>query len=195
MTFIETVPEAGAPDPVAQLYESDRDAHGRVPNYTRAFSLHPELYEAWRGLNLAVKQDMDLRRYELATLAAARRLRSTYCALAHGSVLASQFMPEEQLLDVVADHRNAGLDEIDVAVMDLAEKVAGDATLVGQEDVDRLRSLGLSDRDILDVVAAASVRCFFSKMLDALCAEPDARFEELDPPLRRALAVGRPFAE
>jgi uncharacterized peroxidase-related enzyme len=195
MTFIETVPEAGAPDPVAQLYESDRDAHGRVPNYTRAFSLHPELYEAWRGLNLAVKQDMDLRRYELATLAAARRLRSTYCALAHGSVLASQFMPEEQLLDVVADHRNAGLDEIDVAVMDLAEKVAGDATLVLQEDVDRLRSLGLSDRDILDVVAAASVRCFFSKMLDALCAEPDARFEELDPPLRRALAVGRPFAE
>ena len=62
-------------------------------------------------------------------------------------------------------------------------------------DSDRLRSLGLSDRDILDVVAAASVRCFFSKMLDALCAEPDARFEELDPPLRRALTVGRPFAE
>jgi uncharacterized peroxidase-related enzyme len=195
MTFIETVPESGAPEPVAQLYDSDRDAQGRVPNYTRAFSLHPELYEAWRGLNLAVKQDMDLRRYELATLAAARRLRSTYCALAHGSVLASQFMPEEQLLDVVADHRNAGLDEVDVAVMDLAEKVAGDATLVAQEDVDRLRSLGLSDRDILDVVAAASVRCFFSKMLDALCAEPDARFEELDPPLRRALTVGRPFAE
>jgi uncharacterized peroxidase-related enzyme len=195
MTFIETVPEAAAPDPVAQLYESDRDAQGRVPNYTRAFSLHPELYEAWRGLNMAVKQGMDLRRYELATLAAARRLRSTYCSLAHGSVLASQFMPEEQLLDVVADHRNAGLDEVDVAVMDLAEKVAGDATLVGQEDVDRLRSLGLSDRDILDVVAAASVRCFFSKMLDALCAEPDSRFEELDPPLRRALTVGRPFAE
>jgi uncharacterized peroxidase-related enzyme len=195
MTFIETVPEAGAEPPVAQLYETDRDAQGRVPNYTRAFSLHPELYAAWRGLNGAVKQAMDLRRYELATLAAARRLRSTYCALAHGAVLASQFLPQEQLLDVVADHRHADLDEVDVAVMDLAEKVAGDATLVGQEDVDRLRSLGLSDRDILDVVAAASVRCFFSKMLDALGAEPDPRFEELDPALRRALTVGRPFAE
>jgi hypothetical protein len=31
---------------------------------------------------------MDLRRYELATLAAARRLRSSYCCLAHGRVLA-----------------------------------------------------------------------------------------------------------
>ena len=195
MTFIETVPEAGAPEPVVQLYEADRDAQGRVPNYTRAFSLHPDLYDAWQQLNGAVKQDMDLRRYELATLAAARRLRSTYCALAHGSVLASRFMPEEQLLDIVADHRHAGLDEVDVAVMDLAEKVAGDATLVSQEDVDRLRSLGLSDRDILDIVAAAAMRCFFSKTLDALGAEPDPRFEELDPPLRRALTVGRPFAE
>jgi uncharacterized peroxidase-related enzyme len=195
MTFIETVPEAGAPAPVAQLYETDRDAQGRVPNYTRAFSLHTELYAAWRGRGGAIKQTMDLRRYELATLAAARRLRSSYCALAHGSVLASQFLTQEQLLDVVADHRHAGLDEVDVAVMDLAEKVAGDATLVGQEDVDRLRSLGLGDRDILDVVAAAAMRCFFSKMLDALGAEPDPRFEELDPPLRRALTVGRPFAE
>ena len=71
-------------------------------------------------------------------------------------------MDTDQLLDVVADHRHAGLDEVDVAVMDLAEKVAGDATAVTQEDVDRLRSLGLSDRDVFDVVAAAAVRCFFS---------------------------------
>jgi hypothetical protein len=34
---------------------------------------------------------MDLRRYELATSAAARRLRSTYCVMAHGSVPLDQF--------------------------------------------------------------------------------------------------------
>ena len=42
MTFIETVPEAGAPEPVARLYHTDRDAEGRVPNYTRAFSLRDQ---------------------------------------------------------------------------------------------------------------------------------------------------------
>ena len=195
MTFIATIPEENAPDRVAKLYETDRDAQGRVPNYTRAFSLHPELYEAWKGLNGAVKGEMDLRRYELATLAAARRLHSSYCALAHGSVLVDRFMSQEELLDLVADHRHAGLDEVDVAVIDLAEKVAGDATAVTREDIDRLSSLGLSDRDILDVVAAAAVRCFYSTLLDALGVQPDARFADLDPPMRGALTVGRPIED
>ena len=48
------------------------------------------------------------------------------------------------------------------------QKVAADATSVEQVDIDRLRSLGLSDKDIVDVVLAASVRCFFSKVLDGV---------------------------
>ena len=86
-----------------------------------------------------------------------------------------------------------GLDETDTAVMELAAKVARDATTVGPEDVDRLRSLGLGDDEILDVVLAAAVRCFFSKTLDAVGAEPDATFMQLDPLLRESLTVGRPI--
>ena len=87
MTFIETVPEADATGAVHEMYETDRAVFGDLPNLTRAFSLRPEVYGAWRQLNGSIKAGMDLRRYELATLAAARRLRSSYCALAHGSVL------------------------------------------------------------------------------------------------------------
>ena len=64
---------------------------GDGSNLEQAFALRPEVYAAWQQLNGAIKAGMDLRRYELVTLAAARRLRSSYCALAHGSVLASQF--------------------------------------------------------------------------------------------------------
>ena len=60
-----------------------------------------------------------------------------------------------------------------------------------EADVDRLRSLGLTDAEILDVVLAAAVRCFFSKVLDGLGAEPDARYAQLDPEVRDALTVGR----
>ena len=51
-------------------------------NYERAFEARPDVYTAWGELLAAIKTNMDLRRYELATLAAARRLRSSYCSLA-----------------------------------------------------------------------------------------------------------------
>jgi uncharacterized peroxidase-related enzyme len=194
MTYIQTVPEDEARGPVASMYETDKEAFGLLPNLTLAFSQRPDVYAAWRELNASVKANMDLRRYELATVAAARRLRSSYCALAHGSILLNKFLDADELQAVATDHHDAGLDEVDVAVMDLADKVAGDATAVTQEDVDHLRSLGLSDADITDVVLTAAMRCFFSKVLDGLGAEPDAKYSQLEPELRDALTVGRPIA-
>ena len=162
-------------------------------NFEVAFAERPDVYAAWVELNGAIKASMDLRRYELATLAAARRLRSSYCCLAHGSVLAQKF--GEPVREIALDHRAAGLDEVDVAVMDLAERVVDDATSIGDDDLRPLRSLGLSEAEIMDVVLAASARCFFSKTLDALGVLPDASYAALDPGVREALVVGRPIAE
>ena len=162
-------------------------------NYERAFEPRPAVYEAWQQLNGAIKSQMDLRRYELATLAAARRLRSSYCCLAHGTVLAERF--GEPVTQIAADHRTAGLDEIDVAVMDLAEQVVDDATSVSEADLQRLRDLGLSQEEVTDVIMAAAARCFFSKTLDALGVRPDPDYRQLEPGLREALVVGRPIAD
>ena len=78
--------------------------------------------------------------------------------------------------------------------MAFVELVAADATSVTEEDVDRLRSFGLDDGEIVSVVAAAAARCFFSKSLDALGVQPDASYVSVEPELREALVVGRPIA-
>jgi uncharacterized peroxidase-related enzyme len=195
MTFIDNVPEDQAADAVASMYETDRQVFGHLPNLTKAFSLRPDVYAAWRQLNGAIKANMDLRRYELATTAAASRLRSSYCTLAHGSILLDKFLSPEDVRAVVDDRDAAELDALDAAIVDLAAKVALDATSVTQADVDNLRSLGLSDTEILDVVLAAAVRCFFSKVLDGLGVEADAKYARLDPELRDLLTVGRSIAE
>jgi alkylhydroperoxidase family enzyme len=162
-------------------------------NHERAFAERAEVYAAWVALVGAIKAGMDARRYELVTLAAARRLRSSYCCLAHGTILHEQF--DEPVIDIVHDHRAAGLDEVDVAVMDLAERVVDDATAIGEADLNQLRELGLTQTEIMDVVLAASARCFFSKTLDSLDVRADARYSELNPELRDALVVGRPIAD
>lgn len=165
-----------------------------MPNYVRLFARRPAVYAAWRQLLASITADMDERRYELATVAAASTLRSSYCTLAHGKVLADRFLEPAVVKDVVVDRHTAGLDEVELAVMDLTEKVVDDATAVIPSDIDRLRELGLSDTEILDVVLVAAARCFFSKTLDALCVEPDVAYADLDPGLRDSLTVGRPIA-
>jgi len=162
-------------------------------NMERAMGTHPEAFAAWVQLNTAIKARMPLRRYELATVAAAQRLKSSYCSLAHGKVLRDDC--GEPLADIVRDRTTAGLDEVDVAVMDLAEKVVVDATSVTDADRARLRDLGLSDDEIMDVVLAATARCFLSKTLDALGVLPDSFFrDDFSPDELELLVVGRPIA-
>ena len=162
-------------------------------NYERAFEERPDVYAAWGQLLGAIKANMNLRRYELATLAAARRLRSTYCSLAHGQVLIEQF--GEPVLQIARDRSSAGLDEVDLAVMELAERVVDDATSIDDADLQRLRDLRLTDPEIMDVILAAAARSFWTKTLDALGVQADASYWELDPELRDVLVVGRPIAE
>jgi alkylhydroperoxidase family enzyme len=160
-------------------------------NLERAFDERPGVYAAWRGLVESITENMELRRYELATFAAAQRLRSTYCSIMHGNVLRNEV--GEDVLAIV-NHRERALDAVDLAVMDLAERVVDDASSITDADLRRLRELGLTDTEIMDVVLAAAARCFFSKTLDALGVQADAKFQDLEPALKAAFVVGRPIA-
>ena len=89
--------------PVAAAFDRDRASLGYVANFTKVFAHRPAVYEAWRGLNAAIKASMDPRRYELATLAAALRLRSSYCSLAHAKVLVEQLDGATRALELTLD--------------------------------------------------------------------------------------------
>ena len=164
-----------------------------VKNYEQLFNStdRSDVLKAWGGLLAAITSKMDARRYELVTLAAARRLRSSYCSLAHGKVLLELGEPVEA---IARDRGAAGLDEVDVAIMDFAERIVDDTSSIGDADRQRLRDLGLSDAEIMDVALAASARCFFAKAVDAMGVLADASFRELGPELREVLVVGRPIA-
>lgn len=194
MSWIGTADESEPSGAVAAAFERDRAAQGYVANFTQLFARRPAVYEAWRELGAAIRGSMDLRRYELATLAAARRLRSSYCCLAHGKVLVEHFDGPAAVRALVDDPASAELSPVDRAVMRLADRVAAGAADMTEEDLTEVRDLGLDDDEILDVVLTAAARCFFSTVLDATGTEPDAEYRSLDPELRAALTVGRPIA-
>lgn len=195
MSFIETVPEADAPGATAAVYHHLRTALGYLPNYGRQFSHRPAVFDGWVRLNSAIKATMDPRRYELATMAAAVKRRSSYCSLAHSEKLLGLGSSPDEVTALAQDPATAGLDPLEQAVVDYAAKVAFDPASVEQGDIDRLRQAGLSDPEIFDVAAAAAARCFFATLTDALGTAPDSLYRSTMPDLVEALAVGRPVEE
>jgi hypothetical protein len=78
MTFIHTVPPEEATGLLAQLYSAELQNGGEIDNGLQAFSLHPAAYVAWENLIVSIRSHMDLRRYELVTIAASTKLRCSY---------------------------------------------------------------------------------------------------------------------
>lgn len=193
MAFIKTIPVNEAEGVLLEIYQQDIKSKGYVANHTSAFSLHPEVYQAWLGLIAAIRSKMRLRRFELVTLAAAQALKCTYCMLAHGAVLRKSVFSAAELESIARDFRNAGLSAEEVSLMEFAQKVTLEPGQVTSEDVDSLRKHGLSDGEVLDVVFTVTARNFMSKTLDALGVEPDEALTALEPELRESLVIGRPF--
>ena len=191
--FIDTVPENAATGPLADYYEQQHKAWGFLPDYAGAFSTRPDVAQAWNVLNAAVREGMERRRFELATIAAARALRSTYCTVAHSKFLRDICGDETTLQALAEDSGGGTLDPVDRAVYRFAAKVATDAAAIEQADIDALRKIGLSDAEIADIVFAAAARSFFTRVLDGLGARLDVPTAEAFPPaLRESMLVGRP---
>ena len=194
MAFIREIPLAELSDKARELYEKDEAQLGYIPNYLKAFAHRPEVLSAWTQMLKAIRANVDQRRYELVTLAAAGALRSTYCMLAHSTaLLRSRIFTEAEVGAIARDYRTAGLTPAEVAMMAFAEKVTREAHAVTAADLDELRRHGFADAEILDIVLTAAARCFFSKTLDGVGAEADPVFASLDVGLRAVLAKGRPF--
>jgi len=192
--FVVVPDESAVSDEVSSWYERQRASWGYLPNYAYAFATRPDVAEAWTALSNAIGKGMERRRYELATIAAARALRSTYCMAAHSKFLRDDVGDEKTMRAIVEDSSLAALDPTDRAVMEFATLVARDASAVTRDDVQKLRDQGLDDADIVDVVFAAAARTFFTKVLDALGVQADAQLgETFDPETRRRVTVGRPI--
>ena len=192
MSFIETTPPNEAQGPVREMYERQQDAWGYVPNYAKSFSHRPEVLARWGRLLAELRRPLDDRTFELITFAAAHELKHSSCALAHGNAL-TPFFSNEEIVAIANQEAVDSVTEAEVEMMCFSRKVARDASTITADDVERLKSHGLSDADVFDVAATAAGRAFFTKVLDAVGSLPDAGFKAIDADLRRHLAVGRPI--
>lgn len=184
------------PDPsevtghAADMYAEDMQMDGFVSAHTRAMAVDPEAHEAFTALVRAVVPSIGVRTYELATLGAAQAIGSPHCLLAHGrKSLRAGLLDEDQLADIARGREPQGLDEADLAVLRFAARLSTHADEMTDADSERLREVGFSDRQIVDIALAAGARNLFSRVLQAL-AVPVEDVPGLPPQLAASLSGG-----
>lgn len=178
MTWVRTVSEDEVSGPLRSVYEADLAQLGFVMEANKALSIKPDLAQAFGTFASAIKQASSLTSQErnLISLLVANRVGSTYCALVYAADVERDLGGLERVRAVLQDYHRAGLSAREMAILDYAlAAVAGHPT---EENVLRLRQVGLDDGAIIDVAVWASLRAFRSRIYEALGVQTDPFFLE-----------------
>jgi uncharacterized peroxidase-related enzyme len=146
---------------------------GFVPNVLKAFAFDNAKLEAfveYRHQLVQAAENLSKLEIEMIATAVSSQNRCFYCITAHGNSVRQLGDP---LLGemIVQNYRAARLPKRQRAMLDFAVKLTTQPWEVEEEDRERLRRVGFSDRDIWDI---ASVAAFYN-MTNRLASATDMR--------------------
>ncbi|MGM0437719.1 MAG: peroxidase [Bacillota bacterium] len=81
--------------------------------------------------------------------------------------------------EVLEDYNTADISEKERAMLCYAEKLTKDPTLVEKDDLKKLKEIGLSDRDILDLNQVVSYFNYVNRIAEGLGIELEKGKEEI----------------
>jgi uncharacterized peroxidase-related enzyme len=173
--------------------DRERSQDGFVSNLGRVWAWRTDVADAFAVLRAQLIDASSLTEREVAILvcATASALGDSYCSLAWGSRLAKTAGPA-LAAKVLAGAAAEDLSAREQALRVWAVKVVRDPNGTSSDEIDALRTAGLSEREIFEATVFVSFRLAFSTVNDALGARPDREIAEGAPAeVRSAVSFGR----
>ena len=93
--------------------------------------------------------------------------------IAHGDDLRAEVHDAGWADQIATDYRQAVMADADRALCDHAVKLTTAPASVGPQDIDRLRSLGLSDRAIGDATQVIAYFNYINRIAEGLGVDPE----------------------
>ena len=190
--YIKTIEPSEATGEIKALYDAELASMGHVMEATQCWSARPDIIVPVEALLHQIRDgfSLELVDFRLITFVAAHYVNSSYCSQVYFKLL-SNMLDRETAIAVFRDYRNAGLSERQVAMLEYAEMITRNASMISEQDIAKLRKVGFSDLNIADIALAASFRSFMSRYFDAVGASPEEDFLDADTAIRAELSVGR----
>jgi uncharacterized peroxidase-related enzyme len=159
---------------MADFFRKAKATQGFVPNVLQAFAFDMAKLEAFVAYRTDLMMNESglskLEREMIATVVSSQN-RCYYCITVHGAAVRA-LSGDPMLGELMAmNYRAARLSKRQRAMLDFAVKLTVAPWEVEQEDRDRLRKAGFSDRDIWDIAAVAA----FYNMTNRLASGADMR--------------------
>ncbi len=177
MSRIHQIAPEAATGKAKELLDAVKGKLGLVPNITRAMANSPAVLEGYLGLSGALsKGSLSAKNREQIALAVGQANQCDYCLAAHSAIGKMVGLTPDQILD---SRRGTAIDPKTDALIRFARKVVDERGLVSDADVAEVRSAGLDDAAIAEVVANVALNIFTNYFNHV--AETDIDFPKVEP--------------
>jgi len=176
MVWIKTISEDQATGDLKRAYEEISRTRGKVSNIMRAQSLNPNALRAFLELyttSVYGRSGLSRGEREMVATAVSARNGCDYCVSHHGEALRFYLKNGAQVDSVVGGQQPEGLSARAKALIDYALKLTLDPGRIVRADVDALRSNGVSDSEILDLVLLTGYMNLVNRIAQGLGVEHD----------------------
>ena len=174
--------EADLPENLRGLFAKARQRVGFVPNVFRVYSFRPERFSAWFAHYKQLHEPTDnlsAAEREMIAVAVSMANGCLYCLVAHGAAL-REALGDPILADrITLDYKRAGLNAKHTAILDFAVKLTRTPLECLECDLDHLRSLGLTENEVWDVIEIAAMYNFTNRMSQATGMLPNREYHAL----------------
>lgn len=170
---------ADMPADIRERIEAVQEKSGFIPNVFLVLAHRPEEFRAFFAYHDALMDkpgNLSKAEREMIVVATSNVNQCQYCVVAHGAIL--RIRAKDPLIadQVAVNYRKADITDRQKTMLDFAMKVSQSAQLVGDADMEKLKTHGFDEEDIWDIAAIAAFFGLSNRLANVTSMRPNVEF-------------------
>jgi uncharacterized peroxidase-related enzyme len=173
---------AGLPQDIRDRILAVQEKSGFVPNVFLVLARRPDEFRAFFAYHDALMDKpggLSKAEREMIVVATSGANNCLYCVVAHGAILRIRAKNPLVADQVATNYRKADITPKQMAMLDLAMKIALRSSEVGDGDLEAARAAGWSDEDIWDIGAITAFFAMSNRLANLTSMRPNEEFHLL----------------
>ena len=176
LTMVDPLPEV-----TKKYFDICQEKLGMVPNVLKAYAFDINKLDAFTSIyNELMLSESGLSKLEREMIAVTVSSinKCFYCLVAHGAAVRE--LSKNPILGemIVMNYKMAPLDDRQKTMLEFTEKITKNSSDINEDDRQKLRNVGFSDRDIWDIANVAGFFNMRNRVASAVAMLPNEEYHE-----------------